>query len=392
MQKSSGRGMEFILIKGGILNRIFEATGLADPTFPKIMTRAFALVIITWLPMLILSVIENTAWNPALKIPFLLDIATNVRFVVCLPLLIIIEKAINDRMSDTARYFGQAGLLSPEKFGEYQSAIKKTDNLCRSLIPEIVIIIIVIVSVVSSKSLQLDINPSIASWQHEGPSRTMACWWYNAVAHPVYRFFMFRWLWWLVVWTIFLWRMSRLELQLTPTHPDNAGGLGFAGVNQARWGSLGFVISLQVSSFIGGKVFLEGATLHEYQWLMAGFVGLLLIIFYAPLLIFTPQLIRTKRRGLFEYGALAERYTADFDTKWVTKKGEGAEPLLGTSDIQSLADLANSFSVIDKMGATIFNRRDVTYLVVLSAIPFLPLLFFIYGIDVLLKNVLKLIV
>jgi hypothetical protein len=391
MEKASGHEMEFVLIKGGILNRIFAATGLADPTFPKIITRTLALVIITWLPMLILSIIEKTAWNPALKIPFLLDIATNVRFVVCLPLLIIVEKTINDRMSETARYFGQAGLLPPERAGEYRSAIKKTDDLCRSFIPEIVIIIIVILSVVSSKSIQLNIDPSIASWQREGTSRTIACWWYNAVSHPIYRFFMFRWLWWLIVWTIFLWRMSRLDLQLTPTHPDNAGGLGFVGVSQSRWGALCFIISLQVSSFISGKVFLEGASLQEYQWLMVGFVVLLSALFFAPLLLFTPQLIKTKRKGLFEYGALAEKYTSSFDNKWITKKGEGAESLLGTPDIQSLADLANSFSVIEETRAVIFNKQDVIYLAILSAIPFLPLLFFVYGIDVLLKNVVQLI-
>jgi hypothetical protein len=281
--------------------------------------------------------------------------------------------------------------LPEEKFGEYQAAIKKTDNLCRSFIPEIVIIIIVILSVLLSKNLQLNIDASVTSWQQEGTSRTMACWWYNAIAHPVYRFFMIRWLWWLIVWTIFLWRMSRLDLQLTPTHPDNAGGLGFVGINQSRWGSLCFIISLQVSSFIGRKVFFEGASLHEFQGLMVGFVGLLLTLFFAPLLLFTPQLVKTKRKGLFEYGTLAEKYTSDFETKWVTKRGEGAEPLLGTSDIQSLADLANSFSIVEKMSTVAFNRQNLLYLAVLSAIPFLPLLFFVYGIDVLLKNVIKLV-
>jgi len=391
MEKLSGHEIEFVLIKGGLLNRIFAMTGLADPGFPKIITRALALVVITWLPMLIMSVIENTAWNPALKIPFLFDIATNVRFVVCLPLLIIVEKAINDRMSETARYFGQAGLLPEEKFSEYQAAIKKTDNLCRSFIPEIVIIIIVILSVLLSKNLQLNIDVSITSWQQEGTSRTMACWWYNAIAHPIYRFFMIRWLWWLIVWVIFLWRMSRLDLKLTPTHPDNSGGLGFVGVNQSRWGGLCFIISLQASSLIGRKVFFEGYSLQEYQWLMVGFVGLLLTLFFVPLFLFTPQLVKTKRNGLFEYGALAEKYTFDFDTKWVKKKGGGAEPLLGTSDIQSLADLANSYSIVEKMSAVAFDRQDLIYLAVSSAIPYLPLLFFVYGIDALLKNVIKLI-
>ena len=219
----------------------------------------------------------------------------------------------------------------------------------------------------------------------------MACWWYNAVAHPVYRFFVMRWLWWLILWTIFLRRMSKLDLKLTPTHPDNAGGLGFVGVNQSRWGVLCFVLSLQVSSFISAKIFLEGATFKEYQLLMVGIILLLIGLFFGPLLLFTPQLLRAKRKGLFQYGSLAEQYTSDFETKWVEKKGEGAEPILGTSDIQSLADLANSFSVVKKMRPVVFNVQDTLYLAVLSALPFLPLLFFVFGVDILLSNVLKLI-
>ena len=95
--------------------------------------------------------------------------------------------------------------------------------------------------------------------------------------------------------------------------------------------------------------------------------------------------------GLFKYGTLAEKYTAAFDSKWVVKKCEGAEPLLGTSDIQSLADMANSFSVVQKMRAVVFSKQNVLYLAAMSALPFLPLLFFVYGVDVLLKNVIKLV-
>ncbi len=32
-----------------------------------------------------------------------------------------------------------------------------------------------------------------------------------------------------IIWYVFLWRVSRLPLQLEPLHPDRAGGIGFVG-------------------------------------------------------------------------------------------------------------------------------------------------------------------
>ena len=43
----------------------------------------------------------------------------------------------------------------------------------------------------------------------------------------VYRFLLLRWLGQLVLSCFFLWRVSRLELRLVPTHPDRADGLGY---------------------------------------------------------------------------------------------------------------------------------------------------------------------
>ena len=55
------------------------------------------------------------------------------------------------------------------------------------------------------------------------------------------------------------------------------------------------------------------------------------------------KLAQAKRTGNREYGALAERYVREFDTKWLRGGASSDEPLVGSGDIQSLSDLANSF-------------------------------------------------
>ena len=69
---------------------------------------------------------------------------------------------------------------------------------------------------------------------------------------------------------------------------------------------------------------------------------------YGPLLFFLPQLVAAKKAGLFEYGRLAERYVREFHAKWLAGRPPPAdEPLIGSADIQSLADLGNAYNIVE---------------------------------------------
>ena len=81
-----------------------------------------------------------------------------------------------------------------------------------------------------------------------------------------------------------------------------------------------------------------------------------------------------KRTGLREYGIIASRYVSEFDRKWVRGGAADDEQLIGSGDIQSLADLGNSFQVIRDMLPFPFRIKDtVIELVVITLIPVLPL-------------------
>ena len=74
---------------------------------------------------------------------------------------------------------------------------------------------------------------------------------------------------------------------------------------------------------------------------------------------FTVQLARAGRAGLREYGALGSRYVEDFRHKWIAGAGAQDEPLVGSADIQSLADLANSFEVVSEIRILPFSKKTV---------------------------------
>jgi hypothetical protein len=89
---------------------------------------------------------------------------------------------------------------------------------------------------------------------------------------------------------------------------------------------------------LANRIFFTGATLTQYKAEIAIMVIFLLCLILAPLLVFAPQLSRAKRTGLREYGTLAERYVREFDTKWLRGGAPTGETLIGSADIQSLAD------------------------------------------------------
>jgi len=111
-------------------------------------------------------------------------------------------------------------------------------------------------------------------------------------------------------------------------------------------------------------------------------VGLVL----APFLVFAPQLASAKRTGLREYGTLAERYVREFDAKWLRGGAPPTEGLIGSADLQSLADLGNSFEVVRTMRAALMTRDAIIQLAVATLLPLAPLLLTIMPLEELLKK------
>jgi hypothetical protein len=86
---------------------------------------------------------------------------------------------------------------------------------------------------------------------------------------------------------------------------------------------------------------------------------------------------------------LASRYVQGFDEKWLRGGAAKDDEFLGTGDIQSLADLGNSFAVIQEMRIVPFGARDVARLAAMTAAPLAPLVLTIFSLDDLVTQLLK---
>jgi hypothetical protein len=159
-----------------------------------------------------------------------------------------------------------------------------------------------------------------------------------------------------------------------PTHPDHAGGLAFLSLTQRRFGILFCALGCTFAGRVAGSMVFEGASLASFEFLMGGFVALSLILGLLPLMLLAPKLTKVRRAGLIEYGRIANQYTESFDRKWVHPVEPLSEPLLGTGDIQSLADLGNSYAIIREMAIAPITKRLTLQFALQAAAPLIPVI------------------
>jgi len=107
--------------------------------------------------------------------------------------------------------------------------------------------------------------------------------------------------------------------------------------------------------------------------------------------LFLFRLEEAGRKAKREYGLLASRYVEDFRYKWIRGQRPEGEPLLGTSDIQSLADLGNAYNVVSDIRLVPISKRVVLRLAVILIVPILPLTLTMVPLDKIVDRVIKLV-
>ena len=259
-----------------------------------------------------------------------------------------------------------------------------------SVVAEIVLFVLVFTA--GTWIWRLQIPPDIASWyaysQGGQVHLTMAGYWLAFVSVPIFQFILLRWYVQYLIWFWLLLRVSQLKLHLPALHPDRAGGLGFLGETSVAFAPLLFAHSALLSGQIASRILYHGESLLASELTIVGFVAFSIVAAVAPLFSFTLQLIRAKRRGLEKYGAFASSYVMDFDQKWLQGKVND-EAALGSGDIQSLADLGNSFSAARAMRPVPIAADEMVLLVVVTIVPFLPLLLTIMPLEKLVEQAIK---
>jgi hypothetical protein len=382
---------DYSVVLGGPVFQFFRKAHLAGDTLELLYRRILVITTIAWLPLLLLSIKGFLSGRPG-RIAFFTDVEVHVRFLVAVPVLIFAEMIVHSRLTPTVRRFVERRIVSSQDLPSFDRAIESAVRL-RNSIP-IEVGLLVLVYTVGMWLWNSRIAFEKATWYAMPGGRwhlTPAGYWYVFVSIPIAQFILLRWYLRLFIWFRFLWQVSRINLNIIPAHPDRCGGLAFLGSSSYAFGPLLFAQGAMLAGVMASRVLYGGQNLLSFKLQIGAVVAFFVFAILIPLVMFTPQMARAKRKGLAEYGQLAQDYVEEFDRKWVRRESRPTEDLLGTGDIQSLADLGNSYSVIGEMRSVPFKLADITRLAAATAAPFVPLLLTVWSPEELVLRIIKII-
>jgi len=385
---------DFSLVLGGPLYQLWRRTKLTGGALELARRRIVTIAVIAWIPLLILSILDGTAVGNAVTVPFLFDVDAHVRFLVVVPLMIAAELVVHLRTRVVVAQFVAQGLVPDTLRRDFDNVLGNATRLRNSVFAELLLVALVYVVgifVVWRYYMVLDVPTWYATPEGGQVRPRLAGWWYFLVSLPFFQFLLLRWYFRLFIWARFLWQTSRLPLAYSPLHPDKVGGIGFLSGFVRAFAPLLLAQGALLAGTLANAIFYEGAVLTNFYVEIVAYTALVVFVIVGPMLVFMPPLAAVKRNGLREYSQFARRYADEFTQKWLRDIPPRDETLVGSADIQSLADLGNSFDSVRSMSVVPVSRATIVQLVVVVLLPLVPLLLTLVSLEELLKRVVKVI-
>src|SRR5438270_1891234 len=380
---------DFSLVLGGPLFQLLRRAHLEGDQLQLVHRRVIFAALLAWLPLLLLSAFAPSSDSSG-RLSFLHDIEVHARFLLALPILIGAELIVHSRMRPVVRTFVKRGIIPIKDMPRFDRAVQSAIRLRNSAVFEIAPFVLVY-----SAGLWVwrsRVGVQTGTWYLMPGGRwnlTPAGYWYVFVSIPILQFILLRWYVRLFIWFRFLWQVSRIDLHLVTTHPDRSAGMAFVGRSSYAFAPILFAQGCMLAGVVASRVLYRGEHLTSFKFQIGGFVVFFVFAILGPLLMFTPAMARAKRKGLGDYGLLAQKYVDEFEQKWVSGSPLPSQELLGAADIQSLADLGNSYGLVREMRSVPFSLNDISRLAAATAAPLVPLLLTILSPEELIMRLVK---
>jgi hypothetical protein len=355
-------------VLGGPLHRAGRRLGLVRGETNTVML-GLALGWGPWLVVAGLALIEGIA-DRMLSMAL---VAAHARLLLVIPLIFVCESWVTPRMAAFVGTIARSGVVSPDARPALDAEVSRTRRWANWWWPEVACLVVALLLDVTGSRLQT--YGESAAYDPARDSLSFLV--YIHVGLLVFRFLVFRIVWRLALWGWFLWRVSRLDLHLISGHPDRAGGLGsLEGVHE-RFTPLVAALSVFECAALAESISTGTLAVKAVYPTLALLLLLDGVLFLGPLLVFTDKLWAGRTKGVGLYNGLAARYVKEFEAKWLERGSQDA-PLLGSPDLQSLADLANAVSVVKGMRWITIGPRLLTIMTVALVGPLMPLFLFRY--------------
>lgn len=372
MTRPTSDSDEISLARGGFFHALLRKVGLVRDDGHDLRRQIVAAIAIGWVPLLLFAGVETLRGHGPDQL--VLQTSVHTRSLLAVPLWLVTERVLDESCARTLRRFPAERLADSAAV----ERITRYANRWRvSWWPEMVLLAAAMVlgqltlwSIVGESGL-LERGRRDAA-QHLSLLRV----WYASVSLPLFNFLFARTLWRWFIWVRALKQLSSLPLRMVPTHPDRAGGIAFVSAPCAALAPAVVAASSVLAGAWGDQILTGASKFHEFKLPLATFLVLAESIVVGPALLFTGPMFRTRLQGLRQYGSFALLYTRRFHERWIDPgktTNESAEGLLETPEIQTLADLAVSHSLVEQMKPAPIGMRVILLVALGVLLPMLPL-------------------
>ena len=349
---------------------------------------AVGVMALTWIPLAILSWMQG---RESLR-GFGGDYAAQSRLLVVIAVLIIAEPALIKRLDLISTNFLKERLISEADRPRFESVLAKFRLKSTSIVPQIGLLAIAWLIVVSA--LPYVDRTTFLPWCYGRggiESLSPAGSWYLLVSFPIIIYLFLRWIWRQLVWGLFLSSITGMNLQTIPAHPDKVAGLGFVETLHREYVPFSFAVGTTVAGGVANRVLHGQRPLHEYEVVPVFVIVIVIAICAAPLCVFFKPLMEAKRRGIFEYGALANAVGRQFERKWLVENKE-REEALEVQDFSATIDLYSVVANVQQMQMFPFDTGSIARLAIWSLIPSIPVVLASFGFEAVMKQLIKMLV
>lgn len=351
------------------------------------MTRIAVVIAVAWLPAAVLSAIQGVG---ALK-SFITDVATQSRLLVVIPLLILAEPPLHARWEAIAQQFTKAGLISDYDLPKFQADWDLCERLSYSTLARVSLLLLVYAIITYSvQYLTPDVFMPWTTAAVEGRHLSPAGIWFVWVINALLFYLIFLWVWRTILWGQFLRAVSRLNLRLIAAHPDHLAGLGFVKPYLRGLFPFGFCIGVIFAGAAANRIIHGAQSLLAFKYMPLVVVVTVLLLCAAPLCIFMNTLIRTRERGVFEYGGLAIEAGQQFEKKWL-RRTEYLSDVLNEQDFSATTDLYSIVANVHQIRPVPIDVSDLSQLLAISLTPAVPVILIAVPFDALMREIVKLV-
>ncbi|EHK65578.1 hypothetical protein [Achromobacter arsenitoxydans] len=361
---------KFYLTRGDIFYRFQQKLGLIPASGGGFKRRAIAYAAIAWLPLVLAAWLAGTALEAkAGEEPLLSHIGIHVRCLIAIPLLVLAEGIAQKLIPLTLREFRRSGLVDENLQPRFESVLIDILRLRNRSLPWLIIAVLI---VTWATVLFFSPNPDEIRWTGPGGgSLQFGAWWLLLVTKPLFSILLLAWVWRLVLLSLLLYRISALPLKLVPSHPDRLGGLGFLARLPAIYSPFIFSVSAVMAGLWAHQVLYHDLAVPELYGQIAALLAVLTLIGLAPLLVFTPLLIRVKKQALLDYGVFAAKHGRAVDERWIQDKSVPDYPMLDAPELGPVADVQAIYQAVESMRTALISKSVLLMILAPAAIPLL---------------------